>query len=342
MEIKQLTEQEKKEIKRAKADKELFIEMNDLSAKVFIKEVKSIIRTGKTCTVNITSNEHGEVVVQRDGRWVNPETGDVAREAKSQKIFPNLTQTKTISSTDYAMCINIFKFISEKVCNLSPEKLDALWSSELIKAMQINHLVDKIVAQAPRDVLKDCLFSQKKICLRLAYPEYYEATYGKGYDIMEVLNASGNTLRQINNYGRIKTQAAADEEKGNYRSPNFGTIVDSLIMEAYETFFDIQGLKTVEEKLDACAKAKLYGMKKLGVYKIFTARENYQSLLDFYYFNLPAQVQKEYTTKYIDLKKPNAAKDKTNVSIVLDAIARGLELKAEREQARNNDYDYSR
>lgn len=252
----------------------------------------------------------------------------------NEKIEINLTQTKNkLGHSDYQMLLLIFRTITSEVCRLSPEQLDSLWCNDLLATMQLNRITTRILNNASDESFMTCLFDKKKIILREVFPEYFEATYGNTYDIGDVLNASGETLKNINHFSVGQTSLEKDagdgEEKKRSRNTNKGTrayLVDKLILKALENFFSIQNVVTTEEKLQVLADAKAYGLKTLGLYKILKNRNVYNdSYLDFYYMKgIKPEDHLRYAKLYLSLRN-NSQKERDSVTEFMEKIVKAAD-----------------
>lgn len=211
---------------------------------------------------------------------------------------------------DFNVGIGVLKYMYEEIYELSPEKVDALWrldkglESEFLVSTVTKNLVEKIVSESSDKILKECLFNDKKIILKMMYPEYYLLTYNNKYDVMtDIVNASGYTLRDLKDAGRSKTAI-----KGN-KSNSKGRLVDSLILEGFEAYFNAKGVYDYSDKLFTLSRAKAEKINKLGMIKVLENRGCYASALDFYYLNSPVNFQKEHFREYIRLRKTSQKQD---------------------------------
>ena len=269
---------EQEYLNQVEENKNKFLKDNNLKTKMLLTQATNVVLTGRLLTKAVED------------------------EKTNEKLTTNVATKEGIklNQADYDLLVHIFRTIVTDVCKLTPEMLDALWSTKLLATMQLNSIASKICSETSEYNLKICLFDKKKVCLKEAFPEYYEETYGNTYDIRNVLDAEDSVLRNINLYGKIKKST-----KGSYHTPSKGKVVDELIAEALETFFDLEGIHNVEEKLRVCAEAKKNGLKSLGVYKILANRGIHnKSFLDFYFKNnLSRSQQFEYVRLYAELRK---------------------------------------
>lgn len=226
---------------------------------------------------------------------------------RTSKDTINLNKMNAWSDSQYYTAIGALRYIFEEIYDLSPEKIDALWRDEdkeaeknFLNAVGIKGLVDKIVSESPskNNILKDCLFNKKKIILKLAYPDYYKATYREKYDVIEeVLNATGTTYKDLLTAARSKNLVS------NNKSMSMGKEVDNLIMEALEANFKArEKIIDYKDKLTFLAAYKKNHLNSFSIYKILNQRGCYSSLLDFYYLNSSVQNQIKYFNEYIELR----------------------------------------
>lgn len=252
----------------------------------------------------------------------------ISRELITKKRVNNTLDTNKMRSwnkDDLNVAIVTLKFMFEEIYGLSPEQVDALWKDnkederKFLDTTVTKSLVLKIISESPKEVLKDCLFNNKKIILKTLYPEYYNHTYCSKYDVLvDVINASPTTIRDLRAAGRFKATI-----KGNKHNNN-GTLVDEIIKEGIEVNFDIrEKIRSYPDKLLFLAQSKQNHFKDLGLMRLIEARGCYASALDFYYLNSPEELQKEYFYDYIKLRNQYQRKD--DVSNIINQVVNNVD-----------------
>lgn len=222
----------------------------------------------------------------------------------------NTNKMKKWTNKELWVAIGTLQYMFQEIYNLSPEQVDALWPTKkdaermFLEETVTKSLVNKICEEAPKDVIKNCLFNNKKIILKMIFPEYYDQTYSH-YDILEdVINAKQDTLFDLRMAGKYK--GTVKSNKNN----NKGKLVDEIILEGIEANFNIrEKIYNYPDKLLFLSQAKVNHFKDLGFMKIIQGRGFYSSALDFYYMNSPKELQKRYFEYYKTLRGESQKKD---------------------------------
>ncbi len=240
--------------------------------------------------------------------------------------YDGTAMSKLPPSQRYRLNIETFHFIVTEVYKLSPKQLDAIWSYEVLVHMNLSSLVKEIDEDAPDEVKEATLFNRRFIILHECFPEYYRSTYPERYDVRDVIDASGATLKRLCKAGRVDTKkisaiCSKDEnsKKAKGGSRNSGEIVDKIAYNALNVFLKT-ALKTddIKEHLTALAYPKLLKLKSLGVSKVIISRGCWSSLLDFYYLNSPPAIQTMFLKDYCKLREETQEYDA--ISAFLDEI----------------------
>lgn len=223
--------------------------------------------------------------------------------------YDGTAMSKLPASQKRKLDIEAFRFVVTEVLRLTPEELDSIWSNEVIIHMNLSPLAKSIVATASDELKEATLFNKRLIVLHECFPEYYNCTYPPRYNVMDVINASGTTLKTLSKAGRINTEKISlDYNKDNGKSEleqknNTGEIVDRITYNALNVYLNTAlGTTDKGEHLIALAKPNLLKIKSLGVSKIIRARGRWKSLLDFYYLNSSTETKTMFFEKYRRLR----------------------------------------
>lgn len=223
--------------------------------------------------------------------------------------------------------IDALCFIVTRVYCLTPEQLDSIWSRETLVRMGISALVKEIVNTADDRLKEATLFDRKQIILHECFPEYYACTYPERYEVLEVIRASGQTLRNLRKAGKIDagtvmTLVQSDKDTGKARLGNSGEIVDRITYHALYVYLKTAlGTMDMGEHFQALTPPfpGFLRLKTLGVVKIINSRGCWASLLDFYYLNSPEEIQKQYFQTYRQLRENS--QDYDAISAFLSELA---------------------
>lgn len=206
--------------------------------------------------------------------------------------------------------IETFRFITTEVFKLTPEQLDSIWSTETIVRMNLSPLAKEIEEAASDEIKEATLFNKRLIVLHECFPDYYACTYPARYNVIDVIHATGTTLRDLSKAGRVDANKLSirfsqnqDTGKNKGNTGNSGEIVDKIAYNALSVYLKT-ALHTddIGEHLETLAHPNLLKIKSLGVSKIIAARGCWASLMDFYYLNSSAAAQIMFFEKFRRLR----------------------------------------
>lgn len=227
--------------------------------------------------------------------------------------------------------IETFRFMVEEVFHLTPEQLDSIWSNETLIRMNLSSLARDIENTASAEIKEATLFNKKLIVLHECFPDYYSCTYPDKYDVIDVIQASGATLKNLSKAGKVDVDKIVaslmseepEETNSNIRvkgePANSREIVDRIAYNALNVFLKTAlSTSDIGEHLNALAHPNTLKLKSLGVCKVIAARGCWSSLLDFYYLNSSAAVQTMFFENYRNLRSETQKYDA--ISAFLDEI----------------------
>lgn len=196
-----------------------------------------------------------------------------------------------------------------EICGLTTEEYDRFWSVAMNKKMCLENLSRKITALANDADKEECAFQRKRLLFKMAYPEYYEKNFSKitpenlffveGKDRADLVRAAKPSL----------------EEDGpeNSSAVSGGAIVDRLMMTAINAAFKKaritsrrQIMKILVDKNRIKTLWRPASSQKSaipGCFLVINARECYESILDFYFLNLPKEEQLAYVDDYMKIRR---------------------------------------
>ncbi len=234
-----------------------------------------------------------------------------------------------------------FKYIIEEIMELTPAEYDAIYNTAFNQRSVLDHIIRKIVATAPYEVIKETLFDKKKTLFRVCWPEYYKTTY-KTPTVYDIFNATGDIKNALSHAGAIKDTenktlkqqlnngkfSTSKERKRNY---NRGAEVDKILYDAMSQMLPLYEMTTPELYL-CLAKPKEAGWSYFGFVKIIASRGCYPSPLDFYFWNSPQEYQWEHFEEYLEARE----KAKLKKLPIIELFKKAYFIKKE------NEYEYIR
>lgn len=225
--------------------------------------------------------------------------------------YDGTTMSRLPSEQRKSLNIETLRFIVTEVYKLSPEQMDSIWANDVIIRMNVTSLVKEIVSDATDSLKEATLFNTRLIVLHECFPEYYKCTYPETYDVIDVIQASGSTLKTLCKAGRVDADrlslklSSADypKKRAAIGSGTSGEIVDKIAYNALSVFLKTAtSTDDIGEHLEALAHPSILKIKSLGVTKVINARGCWKSLLDFYYLNSSAAAQTIFFEKYKRLR----------------------------------------
>lgn len=262
------------------------------------------------------SDEYGDIGV------------DLVRAVK-RTIFGS-SKSKDIESIEVLTAT--FRFIVEKMCGITPEEFNTIYSTKTNKKIHVENLARKIIEIVPPETKEKCLFSQKRIIFSTVYPEYYKEKFAD-FSPQEIFHAKGDLKGCLIRAAKISNPEAGMEtestnEDGSFKKINirngvktsYGQAVDRILFNAIEAVFDStqKHLSQEEFRDDGFPKDDIY--KRLewfadpknwrgtaeknvpGCIIIIKERACYACPLDFYFLNMPASKQLEYVDDYMYIR----------------------------------------
>lgn len=241
--------------------------------------------------------------------------------------------SKAKDSEDLDVLIQTFRFIVEKMCGITPEELDTIYSTKTNKKIHIENLTRKIMDLVPPETKEKYLFQQKRIIFATVYPDYYKTRFEE-FSPHEIFHAKGDLKGSLIRAARISNPEAGMEtsgmnDDGSFKKINirngvkntYGKAVDKILFDAIEAVFDSTQKDMKEDELrdDGFPKDNVY--KRLewfaypknwrgsaeknvpGCIAIIKERTCYACPLDFYFLNMPPIKQLEYVDDFMYIRK---------------------------------------
>lgn len=223
------------------------------------------------------------------------------------------------------------RFIVEKMCGLTPEEFDSVYSTRTNKKIHVENLTRKISEMVSDDVKEKCFFEQKRIIFATVYPEYYKQKFAD-FKAEDIFNAKGDLKGALVRAARICNPDAGvdtslENNDGSFKKVNirngvkktYGKFVDKIIFNAIDEVLE-NSLKEDEDelrddgflkdstykKMEYLASSKNYkspDKTKYGCFAIIDERGCYACYLDFYFLNMPPEKQLEYVDDFMYIRE---------------------------------------
>ncbi len=223
------------------------------------------------------------------------------------------------------------RFIVEKICGLTPEEFDGIYSTKTNKKIHVENLTRKISEIVPDEVKEKCFFVQKRIIFAVAYPDYYEKKFDT-FKAEEIFYAKGELKGSLVRAAKICNPDAGidtsiQNNDGTFKKINirngvkktYGKFVDKIIFDAINEVLgnsqkdDEDELRDdgfpkddVYKKMEFLAYSKNWkdaDKKECGCITIIKERGCYPEPIDFFFLNMPPEMQLEYVDDYMEIRK---------------------------------------
>lgn len=229
-------------------------------------------------------------------------------EEKRPSLFPCVkamlfNQSKLKGQQYEDLCASV-RYIVEEVMRISPSTFYNTYDTKFMKEHKMYPGITSLIEQTPPEIQKECYFNHKDIVFRTVWPEFYEKNIANeitSRDIVYATNSKKDMFKSnILRAGQVKNIIKKD--KGS----KFGDLVDEMLFDAIQEHFLVGGIcSTIPEiflLLGDISNPSNKNAEETGGNDIAISR-GYKSILDFFYLNLPEQMQEIYGMPYLDIRK---------------------------------------
>lgn len=201
------------------------------------------------------------------------------------------------------LCASV-RYIVEDVMKINPATFYNTYDTNFMKKHKMYPGILSLIAQTPPEIQKECCFNHKDIVFKNVWPEFYEKNLENSVTPHDILYATNKKkdMFKLNIIRAGKVDTIIKKDKGT----KFGDLVDEMLFDA------IQAELFVESKLCSTIPESFYVLGELskpakkeeqnGGNDIAVSR-GYKSLLDFFYLNLPTEMQERFGIEYLDARK---------------------------------------
>lgn len=226
----------------------------------------------------------------------------VEKSANLIPVLKTVTMNQSrIKGTPYEQMVAALRYLVENVMEISPQTFYNKYDTVFLKQYKLYSAVMYLIDNAPDEIQKECCFNHKDILFRSLWPDFYEKNLAGNITAHDILYANNDTKdmfkSNIIRAGQVKNISKKD------KGCRAGELVDEILFDA------IQKELFVESKLCKNMKECFYVLGELskeeegnGGNEIARSR-GYRSILDFFYLNLPAQIQEEKGLDFLEARK---------------------------------------
>lgn len=243
-------------------------------------------------------------------------------------IFKDSSAVSTLSYKEACECLN---YIIKNICEIDEATFSSLYSAAMLRNLRISNLVEQIVRNAPDSILIECAFERKRIIFASVWNEYYN-TYFKPLTSYEIYCCRGDLKGGLMKAASSKLDKINDTTKNSY-----GDVVDSIVYKTLNSVFDKANL-SFDARLDFLSMYKmLYRSKSTpipGLFQVISNRECYESALDFYMLNSPADLQQQYLGEYLAIRRKSGLQPNP----IINALAKSYAEEYDSELILHEDY----
>lgn len=202
---------------------------------------------------------------------------------------------------------NAVRFIVEYILELTPAEYDSLYNAKFNASVSLSYTIKRIVEECPSWIRKECMFSQKKILLRMCWPEYYKEHYPPLSE-WEILQADSDMRGDLKHAG--------NGQKTSFSHTKHVDEVNEILYNAINKTWPIMFGGTVRDMFTALANPKESGIHRLGAINIIMDRKEYPSPLDFYFLQSPAEFQARHLHEYLQVREASGLAPVKTLSII--------------------------
>lgn len=282
-----------------------------MSVKVEKNATKQEIETVKSAYARIPLwvTEHKDVIdrkqkVDKDGNKVD----------KKPSLFPCVkamlfNQSKLKGQKYEDLCSSV-KYIVEDVMKISPATFYNTYDTNFMKQYKMYPGIQSLIEQTPPEIQKECCFNHKDIVFRNVWPEFYDKNLANSvtpHDILYATNKKKDMFKSnIIKAGKVDTIVKKAKEAEFGKGTKFGDLVDEMLFDAIkaELFVESKLCSTIPEAFYVLGELSKPAKKEEqnGGNDIAMSR-GYKSILDFFYLNLPPEMQERFGIEYLDARE---------------------------------------
>ena len=205
----------------------------------------------------------------------------------------------TSQKNPLAIKIAAIRYAVEKVMELDAEGMYSLWSTNFLKKTNLYAHVNSVIENAPEKIAEECFFDSKLTFFATVWPEEFEKIKEESYSSSSIFFGKGDKQK-----GVVKSLADAGDVSKVMRGKEckYGASVDKIVMGIVEdVVYSSCDLNDVDEVLKflSAFDTKRKSLKKHSEIAQVVKARGYTSLMDFYFLNLPGEVQKNNLFSYL-------------------------------------------
>lgn len=227
---------------------------------------------------------------------------------KKPSLFPCVkamlfNQSKLKGQKYEDLCASV-KYIVEEVMKISPATFYNTYDTNFMKKHKMYPGITSLIEMTPPEIQKECCFNHKDIVFRNVWPEFYEKNLANSvtpHDILYATNKKKDMFKSnIIRAGKVDTIIKKD------KGTKFGDLVDEMLFDAIkaELFVESKLCSTIPEAFYVLGELSKPAKKEEqnGGNDIAVSR-GYKSILDFFYLNLPSEMQVNFGLEYLDARE---------------------------------------
>lgn len=275
---------------------------------------------GSKIEKNATQKEIEDVksAYERIPKWVENNKNVIDRKQKIDEngnkvdkkpsLFPCVkamlfNQSKLKGQKYEDLCASV-KYIVEDVMKISPATFYNTYDTNFMKQHKMYPGITNLIELTPPEIQKECCFNHKDIVFRNVWPDFYEKNLANSvtpHDILYATNKKKDMFKSnIMRAGKVDTIIKKD------KGTKFGDLVDEMLFEAIdkELFSNSKICSSIPDAFYVLGEMSRPSKKddQNGGNDIALSR-GYKSILDFFYLNLPPDIQEANGLKYLETRK---------------------------------------
>ena len=238
-------------------------------------------------------------------------------------VLLNQSRLKGVLYEDLAEAI---RYIVSDIMGISPQTFYNIYDTNFLKKHKIYSAVTQLIDNAPDEIQAECCFNHKDILFRCLWKDFYDKNLAgsiTSHDILYADNSKKDMFKSnIIRAGQVKNIVKKD------KASKHGALVDEILFNAIaeEMFINSHLCNTYQDCFyvlgELSKKEEQNGGNDIAISR------GYKSILDFFYLNLPCEIQERYGMEYLKARKESGLSPEPIIEIsILTRLGRVEDLK---------------
>lgn len=227
-------------------------------------------------------------------------------------VLFNQSRLKGIPHEDLSEAI---RYIVVEIMDITPQTFYNIYDTNFLKKHKIYSAVTQLIDNAPDEIQAECCFNHKDILFRCLWKDFYDKNLAgsvTAHDILYADNSKKDMFKSnIVRAGQVKNIVKKD------KAAKHGALVDEILFNAIaeEMFINSHLCSTYHDCFyvlgELSKKEEQNGGNDIAISR------GYKSILDFFYLNLPCEMQEQYGLEYLEARKASGLTPEPVIEIAI-------------------------